>query len=239
MSDQRKLLDLSLDITNGMPAHRLFPSPIFIPFITHEDAVKDELGVEGDPFTYAVNYLMTHEHLGTHLDAPKHIDPNGKTIDELPLDWFSGPAVCLDLQGTEDLALIDVPELEAAQEKAGIEIDGQIVLLCTGFHKRHWGEDGPDDKITSSNPGLTYEASKWLADHNSKVHGVEGPSTDVAGDPKFPNHRACRDFGMVHFEWLINLEELIGIGEFQFVGYPLKLVSGTGSPVRAVAILPD
>jgi kynurenine formamidase len=240
MSDQRKLLDLSLEITNGMPAHRLFPSPIFIPFITHEDAVKDELGTPDDPFTYAVNYLTTHEHLATHLDAPRHIDPNGATVDELDLSLFSGPAVCLDLQHVPDLGIITAADLDAAEEKAGVKVDGQIVLLCTGFHKRHWPEGGePDDGITSTNPGLDYEASKWLADRGSKVHGVEGPSTDKAGDPQFPNHRACRDFGMVHYEWLINLEQLLGIGEFQFVGYPLKLVTGTGSPVRAVAYLPE
>ena len=42
---------------------------------------------------------------------------------------------------------------------------------------------------------------------------------------------------MVHYEWLVNLEGLLGRGEFQFTGYPLKWRGGTGSPVRAVAEL--
>ena len=46
---------------------------------------------------------------------------------------------------------------------------------------------------------------------------------------------ALRDRGMIHYEWLVNLEQLVGKGEFQFTGYPLKLKGGTGSPVRAVA----
>jgi kynurenine formamidase len=88
------------------------------------------------------------------------------------------------------------------------------------------------------NPGLTMAASHWLADR-SRVHGVEGPSTDKAGTKEFPNHRVCRDRGMVHYEWLVNLEQLLGKGEFQFTGYPLKWLGGTGSPVRAVAELPE
>jgi kynurenine formamidase len=54
----------------------------------------------------------------------------------------------------------------------------------------------------------------------------------------FPNHRVCRDRGLFHYEWLVNLEALVGKGEFTFTGYPLKWLKGTGSPVRAVAELP-
>jgi kynurenine formamidase len=44
---------------------------------------------------------------------------------------------------------------------------------------------------------------------------------------------------LVHYEWLVNLEQLVGKGEFEFTGYPLKWLGGTGSPVRAVAELPQ
>ena len=46
-----------------------------------------------------------------------------------------------------------------------------------------------------------------------------------------------RDLGISHWEWLVNLEELVGKGEFQFFGVPLKFKGGSGSPVRAFAIL--
>jgi kynurenine formamidase len=45
----------------------------------------------------------------------------------------------------------------------------------------------------------------------------------------------CRDRGLIHYEWLVNLEELIGKREIRFTGYPIKWKGGTGSPVRAVA----
>ena len=227
------LVDLSLGIENQMPAHAFFPAPIILPYVDHEQAKAAGLGEPGDPMTYAVNYISMLEHVGTHVDAPYHIGENGATIDEVPLDWFTGKAVCLDLRHIPDLGDIDIAELEQAQEKAGVEIDGHIVLMCSGLHERHW----PNHSVVTSNPGLTKEASHWLADR-SRVHGVEGPSTDKAGTKEFPNHRVCRDRGMIHYEWLVNLEQLVGKGEFQFTGYPLKWVRGTGSPVRAVAEIP-
>ena len=227
------LVDLSLDISNGMPAHALFPSPIILPYVTHEQAKAAGLGDPDDPFTYSVNYISMLEHVGTHIDAPLHIGAGGSPIDVIPLDWFTGKAVCLDIRHIPDLGDIDVADLEQAENQSGVVIDGHIVLLCTGFHARHW----PSPEVVTLNPGLTKEASHWLADR-SRVHGVEGPSTDKAGTKGFPNHRVCRDRGMVHYEWLVNLEQLVGKGEFQFTGYPLKWVGGTGSPVRAVAEFP-
>ncbi len=224
------LIDLSLEITNGMPAHALFPSPIILPYVDHEQAKAAFLGEPGDPFTYAVNYISMLEHVGTHVDAPLHIGAAGASIDQVPLDWFAGKAVCLDLRHVPDLGDIDVAHLEEAERNAGVAIDGHIVLICTGFHERHW----PDRSVVTSNPGITAAASHWLADR-SRVHGVEGPSTDKAGTKEFPNHRVCRDRGMIHYEWLVNLEQLLGTGELQFAGYPLKWKGGTGSPVRAVA----
>jgi kynurenine formamidase len=57
---------------------------------------------------------------------------------------------------------------------------------------------------------------------------------DVA---EFPSHRACRDRGMTHVEWLCNLEELVGVREFRFQAVPLKFSRGSGSPVRALAFV--
>ena len=83
----------------------------------------------------------------------------------------------------------------------------------------------------------TAEATRWLYDRGSRMHGVEGPSTDRPTENIFAQHRLCRDLRISHWEWLVNLEELVGKGEFQFFGVPLKVKGGSGSPVRAFAIL--
>ena len=187
----------------------------------------------GRPLTFATTYIGTIDHIATHVDAFYHVNPNGASVDKMPLEIFMGKAVCFDMTHIPDLGDIDVAEMEEAEAKAGVKVDGHIVLLNTGLHNRHY----PDVKVVWSNPGLTAEATHWLADRNSTFHGVEGPSTDKPSWDEFPNHRVCRDRGISHYEWLINLEELVGKGEFMFYGPPLKINNGSGSPVRAWAVL--
>ena len=217
-----------------MPAHKLFQSPIYLPSLTHETSKAFGLGVPGDPMTFQTNFIGMLDHVGTHVDAFRHVSPKGATIDEMPLDLFMGKAVCFDLRQIGDLEDITAAHMEEAERKSGVKVDGHIVLLCTGFHARNWGDR---QRIVWGNPGLTVEATRWLYDRGSRMHGVEGPSTDKPSDNIFAQHRLCRDLGISHFEWLVNLEELVGAGEFEFVGLPLKFKGGSGSPVRAIAIL--
>jgi kynurenine formamidase len=228
----RRIVDLSVKLTNNMPAHKFFPRPVIVPHLTWDDMLKLGNGVPGDPLGGCTTYISIVDHAGTHVDAFVHTNRGGLTIDKMPLDMFMGKAVCLDLRHIPDLGDIDVPALEAAEKQAGVKIDGHIVLMCSGLHARHY----PKDSVMWSNAGITHEASHWLADR-SRVHGVEGPSTDKPSHNEFPNHRVCRDRGMTHYEWLINLEQLVGKGEFEFQGLPLHIGDGSGSPVRAVAFL--
>ncbi len=146
-----------------------------------------------------------------------------------------GKAVCLDLRHVGDKGDISADDMEEAAAKAGVKVDGHIVLMCTGINARHW----PDPVICTMNSQVTASAMHWLHDHGSRVHGVEGPSTDRMEDNLFVNHRICRDLEMVHYEWMWNLEEVIGVGEFQFQGIPLRIKGASGSPVRALAFIDD
>jgi kynurenine formamidase len=229
----RRIVDLTVGIGLNMPAHSHFPRPVVLPHFAHETSAQLGLGVPGDPLTSATAFIGMIDHVGTHVDSFFHINPKGKTIDQMPLEMFMGKAICFDLTHIPDLGDIDVADLEAAERKSGVKVDGHIVLLNTGLHKRHY----PTEKVMWCNPGITAKATHWLADHGSKVHGVEGPSTDKPTETAYPNHRVCRDRQIVHYEWLCNLEELVGKGEFQFQGLPLKIINGTGGPTRAIAII--
>jgi kynurenine formamidase len=228
-----RIVDLTLAIEDNMVSHKNLVKPVLIPHTTHESSKKYGQGTPEDPQTYSTTFMSMLDHTGTHVDAFLHVKPDGLPVDEMPIEMFMGKAVCFDLRHIPDLGTIDVAEMEAAEKKSGVKVDGHIVLLCTGLHKRHW----PKESIAYSNPAITWEATKWLADRGSKLHGVEGPSTDRPTEKTFANHRACRDLGITHYEWLVNLEELIGVGEFHFEGVPLKLKGASGSPVRALAFL--
>jgi len=228
-----RIVDLTLAIEDNMVSHKNLVKPVLIPHTTHESSKKYGQGTPEDPQTYSTTFLSMLDHTGTHVDAFLHVKPDGLPVDEMPIEMFMGKAVCFDLRHIPDLGTIDVAEMEAAEKQSGVKVDGHIVLLCTGLHKRHW----PRESIAYNNAAITWEATKWLADRGSKLHGVEGPSTDRPTEKTFANHRACRDLGITHYEWLVNLEELIGVGEFHFEGVPLKLKGASGSPVRALAFL--
>lgn len=229
----QRVIDLSLTIEDNMPAHKLFQRPVITTHLSHETSKAFNLGVPGDAMTFQTNFIAMLDHVGTHVDAFKHVKADGAAIDEMPLETFMGKAVCLDLRHIGDLEDITAEQMDQAEEGSGVKVDGHIVLLCTGFHARNY----PNLESVWKNPQLTVQATHWLHDRGSKMHGVEGPSTDRPTENTFAQHRLCRDLGMSHWEWLVNLEQLVGQGEFQFFGVPLKFKGGSGSPVRAFAIL--
>lgn len=230
----KKIVDLSLEIKSNMVCQSAFQSSIYVTLMTHEQAaVEDPCGTPEDPFTSTWNYIGMIEHIGTHVDAYYHMSPNGLPIDQMPLDLFFGKAVCFDMSHIPERGKITVADMERAEKEAGVKVDGHIVLFYYGIHDKYF----PTPEVLRRNPEVSPEVVKWLKDRGSRMHGVEGPSTDIMDTKLFPSHRACRDLGLSHFEWLVNLDQLIGKGEFEFYGIPLKLKNGSGSPIRAFAIV--
>ncbi len=91
-------------------------------------------------------------------------------------------------------------------------------------------------EYTNQYPGLDESASKWLVEKGVKTFGVDCPSPDNPISRTYPCHMMCREHGMTHYENLANLDQLVG-KRFTFMGFPLRFRDGTGSPVRAVALM--
>jgi kynurenine formamidase len=195
MTPMTKIVDLTLPLEDGLPALGRLARPVIIPHTTHEGSKKYNQGVPGDLLTFTTCYMGMLDHSGTHIDALFHNHPDGAPIDEMPVEMFMGKAVCLDLRHVGDKGDVTRADMEAAEKAAGVKVDGHIVLMCTGINARHW----PNDRICTMNPQITAEATYWLHERNSRVHGVEGPSTDRVEENVFVNHRICRVLGMVHY----------------------------------------
>ncbi|WP_421946570.1 hypothetical protein [Phaeodactylibacter xiamenensis] len=58
----------------------------------------------------------------------------------------------------------------------------------------------------------------------------------VSGVSNRAVHEICGELNFTHYENLVNLHLLLNRGRFQFIGLPLKIRGGTGSPVRAIAV---
>ncbi|MGW7426401.1 cyclase family protein, partial [Streptomyces sp. NPDC054813] len=134
-------LDLSVPVVTGMPVYPGDP----------EVEVSRALRVA----EHGVNVLRLHmgSQSGTHVDAPYHVDEAWPTLDDLPLERFTGPAVVADVRGLPARAPITSGLLTSALGLLRLR-PGSILLLATGW-SRHWGTE---DYL--AHPWLTPEAAQ-------------------------------------------------------------------------------
>jgi kynurenine formamidase len=150
--------------------------------------------------------------------------------------------VTRDVDANPDF-LLTPPRIESWEREHGRIPRGAWVLLRTGWSKRrdaasflNVGPDGPHS------PGFDKAASTLLAiDRDVVGVGVETIGTDAgqAGgfDPPFPNHGIMHGAGKYGLASLCNLDRLPPTGAI-VIAAPLKLVNGSGSPARVLAIAP-
>ncbi len=225
------IIDLSQEIYEGMPVYKTLPQVTMRVHNTHEEW---EGIVNPTNPTPSVHKLEMGEHTGTHVDAINHMDKAyvGQSIDTMPLSMFYTEGICLDLRLKGLKELITTKELQSALEKDKLKIkSGDTVLICTNHYNNYFGTED-----WSNGPGLTADATEWLGNQKVSAFGVETMSPGVSGISNKEVHKICGRLNFTHYENLINLDLLLGKGRFRFIGLPLKIRGGTGSPVRAVAI---
>jgi kynurenine formamidase len=226
-----ELIDLSQEIFEGM---RVYPGHLETRVWEHHSHDDTASKFEGG-FSYASRGITLSDHGPTHVDALSHLDPSpgAPTIDAMPLQTFYGPGVCIDVSAAAPRTDITSEDLDAALAAGPGELEpDSVLLLHTGTFARAHGTDA----YLSEYAGLDESASRWLVDHGVKVFGVDSPSPDNPASRTYPCHMMCRAEGITHYENLAQLQRLLG-RRFTFAGFPLKIRGGTGSPVRAVAIV--
>ena len=228
------LIDLSREIYHRMQVFPTHPPVVVAQFNSHDD-VRDTEGVD---FSSATLAMSMGDHAGTHVDALSHFDPGpaAASIDEMPLETFFTEAICLDLSHVPLRGDITIDDLAKAEEASGETIkEKDTVLLHTGFADACYGTPA----FLSDFQGLTKDSATWLGEKGISMFGVEPISPGRPGRNNYEVHNVCRDMGFTHIEGLVNLDVLVGKGRFRFIGFPLKIRGGTGSPIRAVAWIED
>ncbi|PYJ02257.1 MAG: cyclase [Verrucomicrobia bacterium] len=206
-------------------------------------------GVTPKGYFYTANRFHASEHGGTHIDAPIHFAPNGKTLDMLSLDQLTGAAVVVDVsaKALDDADYqITVADLKAWETKHGQIPKGAIVLLNTGF-ARHWPdakkylgttEKGPDAVAKLHFPGLHPDAARWLVSERTiKAVGLDTASIDYGQSQLFESHRILFEKNVPAFENVAALDRLPATGAY-VVALPMKIKGGSGGPLRIVAWVP-
>jgi len=192
---------------------------------------------------YGSGAFFTHEHLGTHIDAPVHFCPGGTSIDQIDPSNLLLPAAIIDVQEevkkNPDYSL--TREKIKEFEKKNTIPPHAAVLLLTGWSKRYF-IDGQyrnvDSKGVMRYPGFSLEAAKYLVnDHKIAALGIDTLSIDNGPSQDFPVHKFVLSHGLFMVENLANLDQLSNNGTVVIFA-PLKIEGGTGSPARVLALVP-
>jgi len=211
------IVDLTHSLAPGMPVYPGSEPPLFTPV-----CLIEEVGFREQKLTF-------FSHTGTHIDAPAHILKEAKTLDLLPIDQFTGQAVALKA-GSADQPVIEIIDLKPHENAIK---SSNFLLLHTGW-SRFWDTNA----YFTGYPVLSLAAAAWLGRFDLKGIGMDTISADTADATDFPIHKTLLNREMIIIENLTNLDRLPP-GGFTFSCFPLKIQQADGSPVRAVAMLPD
>jgi len=157
-------------------------------------------------------------HIGTHVDAPLHLEPSGIAVHEIPLGRLIGPAEVVRLPKDCELAVpADLP--------LGWNPRFPKVLLKTDSHPLN---RPIENEFTAVSPELVH----WFSDHGVLTVGIDTPSFDRFSSTGLESHNAMADHGMTWVEGL----HLNGVeaGYYLFLALPMPLFGIEAAPVRAL-----
>jgi kynurenine formamidase len=231
-----RVVDLTQPLSERTPVLQLPP-----PFANTPGLSRTEISRYDDRGpAWAWDTLQIGEHVGTHFDAPIHwiTGRDGEDVASVPPARLVGPAVVIDKSaeaGEDPDYLLTVDDVRAA----GPLPEGGWLLLRTGWDAR--ASDQEAFLNGGHTPGPDAECARWLAEESPIAgFGCETVGTDAgiahSFDPPFPVHSFLLGAGKYGLTQLANLAELPPTGAVIVVA-PLKLVDGTGSPSRVLALV--
>src|SRR5438445_2260069 len=213
-----EMVDLSRVIYDGMPKIPVLPD-VCVQRLFRLD--------EGHPLN--VTELSLPCHAGTHVDAPIHIVPNGKSIEELPLDAFVGMGAVIGVKkrGGEEVTAREL-------ESSGVAVNrGDILMLYTGWDEKF---DSPDYNL---HPYLSVDAAEWKVKKGIKMFGIDCITVDLPTPlrPKvfdFPVHLTLLGNDVLIVENVAYVGSIVG-KRTRIMAFPLRVKGSDAGHARIVA----
>ncbi len=165
-----------------------------------------------------VSCLNGSPHVGTHADAPFHVDPTWPASDALTLDAFAGPATVVDVSTHRG-------PLDTASLGFGSGRPPERLLLRTG-------QSIALGQFPDAWPWLDEATVRDLLDRGLRLLGVDAPSVDGRDSTTLAVHRALFRGGAFVLE---NLDlRRVAPGDYHLTAFPVRFAGLDAAPVRAV-----
>ena len=253
-----RLVELGQPFFTGMPCSPNHPGFRMTLIRRHGDMVRADGG------SAANEIIVTGGHVGTHVDALSHVSHDGvmyggvdaaqaqvggafRALGAEHTPAFLRRGVLLDVAATLGVDVlapgqaVGAAELQAALDRCGSDLrPGDVALVRTGW-AQHFDDAERYLSRADGVPGVTPDGGRWLADAGVSATGSDTTAFEQilpgAGHSVLPVHRILLVENGIHIIEHMALEEAsaAGLTEFTFVMAPLRIVGGTGSPVRPLA----
>ncbi|HEV7253655.1 MAG TPA: cyclase family protein [Mesorhizobium sp.] len=242
-----EVVDLSAPLGPNTPLLKLPPD-------FAKDTPKIEIHTiseyDGNGPFWAWNWLKLGEHSGTHFDAPHHWitgkDFSDGFTDTIPVRNYVAPANVIDCSAEAEKDndfLLTADGVRAWEKEHGPIGQGEWVLMRSDWDKRNHSEELflNADQNGPHSPGPSVDCIEYILERGAIGWGTQCIGTDAGAaggmNPPFPAHNLMHKANRYGLASLCNLDKLPPKGAI-LIAAPLKIVHGTGSPVRALALVP-
>lgn len=237
-----RLVDLSMPVHPDMVTFPRVPPPVMVIYETWEE-FAERIGAAKHGVTSLTGsyYITTNDHVGTHVDAVKHLRGAGAPGPEgIPLEYCYSDGVVLDFRHKENGAGITVEDIQEALAKIDYRLKPKDIVLI------HTGASAYNDeaRYLTDHCGMTAEATRYLITQGVRMMGTDAVTFDPPVWAMFERkqfweaHRVMLEEEYWHIENLMNLDQLPPHG-FKLAVFPIKWMGTTAAPVRAVGIIED
>lgn len=239
------VVDLTQTLSEDTPL-LVLPEPFgqTAAFSRQEISRYDERGV-----AWHWNNFTVGEHTGTHFDAPVHWvsgkDLPDNTIDKVPPQKLVAPAVVLDFSAecaANPDFLLTAEHIKAWEAEHGDIPAGAWVLFRTDWSKLDVDAYTNRKEDGAHTPGPDASAIQYILDRDALGFGVETIGTDAGQahllEPMYPAHTLLHGAGKYGLQCLENLDRLPATGAI-VIASPLKILGGSGSPLRVLALVSE
>ena len=174
-----------------------------------------------------MHYYSANTHQGTHIDAPYHFIPDGRTVDELTFEELVGPAKVIDLRKYKGESITaNILDNHASE----IEKKDKVVMVTGDV----------DDNFFTGNffkeaSDITLDAAEWLIEREVELIVNDFLTEAVPGEPDRPVHKALLGADIPVVEYICNIEEIAGHESIWIGCFPMLVKGFEGTPTRVVA----
>lgn len=184
----------------------------------------------------ATFYAMVGQY-GTHVDPPAHFDPDGMTMDRIPLKQMILPLVVFDMTpmlGADPDHALGVADIKRWEARYGRVPENCFAALRTDMYKDWDSNPGRFERYPF--PAWSLAAVKFLFEQR-RVTAIGHESLDTDTSENMQSETWLLRHSHWQIEVMANLDKVPATGAVIVVTWP-KPRNGVGFPARAFAILP-